>query len=292
MLSQDVICLLEGVRILLSFITCLPSFTLILWFPPCPRCVGVLQTVVQRVGVFLLLIFILIILALVAVGSCAQHFDFLALLMLQPYCSVHYGLLPPIWPEHLKPFVNMKFTRKKYGPESRPADVLFKNLCINIYYCYLYKMSLYQNVAALFGIGHILDNISYGYRMKKFNNKKTKETNVSFFLHWIKSFRLVFLYQKKCRPSLWLYGSMTIWFLYQRNTTVYSLLLKLWPPHIYKDRPVELKVTLICIDHSRPQFLYYIKPWQLWGQPFMFTRSSVSQCHCSMISAACPTSYF
>lgn len=45
-------------------------------------------------------------------------------------------------------------------------------------------MSLYQNnVVALFGIGHILDNISYGYSMKKINNKKTKETNVSFFLH-------------------------------------------------------------------------------------------------------------
>lgn len=112
MLSKDVVCLLEGVRVLLSFITCLPSFTLILWFPPCPRCVGVLQTAVQRVGVFLLIIFILIILALVAVGSCAQHFDFLALLMLQPYCSVHYGTLPPIWPEHLKPFVNMKFTQR------------------------------------------------------------------------------------------------------------------------------------------------------------------------------------
>lgn len=96
MLSKDVVCLLEGVRILLFFITCLLPFTLILWFPPCPRCVGVLQTVVQRVGVFLLLIFILIILALVAVGRCTQHFDFLALLMLQPYCSVHYGPLPPI----------------------------------------------------------------------------------------------------------------------------------------------------------------------------------------------------
>lgn len=62
-------------------------------------------------------------------------------------------------------------------------------------------MSLYQNnVAVLFVIGHIQDNRSSinVYSMKKFNNKKKRvncfETNISFFLHWIKSFRLVFLY--------------------------------------------------------------------------------------------------
>lgn len=52
---------------------------------------------------------------------------------------------------------------------------IFKNLCSNIYYYYLYKISLYQNnVAALFGIGHILDSASSinGHSMKKFNNKK------------------------------------------------------------------------------------------------------------------------
>ncbi|XP_075902652.1 uncharacterized protein LOC142901835 isoform X2 [Nelusetta ayraudi] len=60
------------------------------------RCVGVLQTAVQRVGLFVPLIFVLIILAFMALGSCVEHYDFLAFLMLQPYCCVHYDSLPPI----------------------------------------------------------------------------------------------------------------------------------------------------------------------------------------------------
>lgn len=75
---------------------CRPPFALILWFLSYPRCVGVLQTAVQRVGLFVPLIFVLIILAFMALGSCVEHYDFLAFLMLQPYCCVHYDSLPPI----------------------------------------------------------------------------------------------------------------------------------------------------------------------------------------------------
>ncbi|XP_044061146.1 GRIP1-associated protein 1-like isoform X1 [Siniperca chuatsi] len=62
------------------------------------RCAGILE----RAGLFMLLIFILTVLALVASGSCAGNLFSIntlwsgARLMLQPYCSVHYGALPPI----------------------------------------------------------------------------------------------------------------------------------------------------------------------------------------------------
>lgn len=74
----------------------IPFLHFILWFLSCPRCVGVLQTAVQRVGLFVPLIFSLLILAFMGLGSCSEHYDFLAFLMMQPYCSVHYEALPPI----------------------------------------------------------------------------------------------------------------------------------------------------------------------------------------------------
>lgn len=78
------------------FTLCHPLFTLILWFLSCPRWTCVFQTAVRRVGLYVPLIFILINLTLMAVGSCADNYDVLAFLMLQPYCTVHYDALPPI----------------------------------------------------------------------------------------------------------------------------------------------------------------------------------------------------
>ncbi|XP_029297735.1 uncharacterized protein LOC115014805 isoform X4 [Cottoperca gobio] len=66
------------------------------------RCAGTLETAIQRAGLFLLSVFILTVLAFVTSGSCTGNFFSIntlwsgARLMLQPYCSVHYGALPPI----------------------------------------------------------------------------------------------------------------------------------------------------------------------------------------------------
>ncbi|XP_034739113.1 uncharacterized protein LOC117951498 isoform X4 [Etheostoma cragini] len=65
------------------------------------RCAGVLETAFQRARLFLLFV-ILTVSALVASGSCTGNFFSIntlwsgARLMLQPYCSVQYGALPPI----------------------------------------------------------------------------------------------------------------------------------------------------------------------------------------------------
>ncbi|XP_039669963.1 uncharacterized protein LOC120567166 isoform X2 [Perca fluviatilis] len=65
------------------------------------RCAGVLETAVQRARLFLLFV-ILTVSAFVASGSCTGNFFSIntlwsgAHLMLQPYCSVQYGALPPI----------------------------------------------------------------------------------------------------------------------------------------------------------------------------------------------------
>ncbi|KAM7389837.1 hypothetical protein PAMP_023791 [Pampus punctatissimus] len=65
-------------------------------------CAGTLETAVQKAGLFVLCILTLTVLAFVASGSCAGDFFSIntfwsgARLMLQPYCSVHYGALPPI----------------------------------------------------------------------------------------------------------------------------------------------------------------------------------------------------
>ncbi|XP_065815131.1 protein KASH5-like [Labrus bergylta] len=63
---------------------------------------GTLGTSLQRAGLFLLFVFMLIFLVFVASGSRAGNFFSIntlwsgARLILQPYCSVHYGALPPI----------------------------------------------------------------------------------------------------------------------------------------------------------------------------------------------------
>ncbi|XP_028445826.1 golgin subfamily A member 6B-like isoform X1 [Perca flavescens] len=65
------------------------------------RCAGVLETAVQRARLFLLFV-VLTVSAFVASGSCTGNFFSIntlwsgAHLMLQPYCSVQYGALPPI----------------------------------------------------------------------------------------------------------------------------------------------------------------------------------------------------
>ncbi|XP_008278572.1 protein KASH5-like [Stegastes partitus] len=68
------------------------------------RCAGTLQTAIQKTGQFALCILILTFLAVLASGSCAGNSDFFSVnslwngvrLMLQPYCRVHYGALPPM----------------------------------------------------------------------------------------------------------------------------------------------------------------------------------------------------
>ncbi|KAM7417560.1 hypothetical protein PAMA_017276 [Pampus argenteus] len=70
--------------------------------PQTKRCAGTLETAVQKAGLFVLCILTLAVLAFVASGSCVGDFFSIntfwsgARLMLQPYCSVHYGALPPI----------------------------------------------------------------------------------------------------------------------------------------------------------------------------------------------------
>ncbi|XP_051275504.1 myosin-11-like isoform X2 [Dicentrarchus labrax] len=68
------------------------------------RCAGNLETAFQRAGLLMLFLFVLTVLAFVASGSCAGNSGFFSMntlwssarLMLQPYCTVHYGALPPI----------------------------------------------------------------------------------------------------------------------------------------------------------------------------------------------------
>ncbi|XP_040903629.1 uncharacterized protein LOC121188122 [Toxotes jaculatrix] len=68
------------------------------------RCAGVLETAIQRAGLFTMCIFFLVVLAFVASGSSVGNCDLFSIntlwtgarVMLQPYCSVHYGALPPI----------------------------------------------------------------------------------------------------------------------------------------------------------------------------------------------------
>ncbi|XP_005467618.1 uncharacterized protein LOC100711466 isoform X2 [Oreochromis niloticus] len=68
------------------------------------RCPGTLEAAIWRVGFFMLCIFILMILAIVASGCFVGTSDFSSIttlwasahLMLQPYLSVQYGALPPI----------------------------------------------------------------------------------------------------------------------------------------------------------------------------------------------------
>ncbi|XP_049442511.1 microtubule-associated tumor suppressor 1 homolog isoform X1 [Epinephelus fuscoguttatus] len=66
------------------------------------RCAGILETALQTAEVFLLSVIALTVLAFVASGSCSGNFFPInklwsgARLMLQPYCSVHYGALPPV----------------------------------------------------------------------------------------------------------------------------------------------------------------------------------------------------
>ncbi|XP_042349825.1 uncharacterized protein LOC121948492 [Plectropomus leopardus] len=66
------------------------------------RCAGILETAVQKAEVFLLSVIILTVLAFLASGSFTGNFFSInnlwssAYLMLQPYCSVHYGVLPPV----------------------------------------------------------------------------------------------------------------------------------------------------------------------------------------------------
>ncbi|XP_033488549.1 uncharacterized protein LOC117260638 isoform X2 [Epinephelus lanceolatus] len=66
------------------------------------RCAGILETALQTAEVFLLSVVVLTVLAFVASGSCSGNFFPInklwsgARLMLQPYCSVHYGALPPV----------------------------------------------------------------------------------------------------------------------------------------------------------------------------------------------------
>ncbi|XP_067455545.1 protein KASH5-like [Thunnus thynnus] len=70
--------------------------------PQYKRCAVALETAVQKAGLLMLFIFTLAVLAFVASGSCAG--DFFSIntlwssthLMLQPYCRVHYGALPPV----------------------------------------------------------------------------------------------------------------------------------------------------------------------------------------------------
>ncbi|XP_054453095.1 uncharacterized protein LOC129089758 [Anoplopoma fimbria] len=66
------------------------------------RCAGVLEAALQRAGLFLVFVVVLTVLAFVALGSFTGNLFSInnlwsgASLMLQPYCSVHYGALPPI----------------------------------------------------------------------------------------------------------------------------------------------------------------------------------------------------
>ncbi|XP_039975988.1 cytospin-A-like [Xiphias gladius] len=72
--------------------------------PKTKRCPGALETAVQRAGLFMMCIFILLVVAFVASRSSVGNSDLFsfstlwtgAQLMLQPYCSVHYGASPPI----------------------------------------------------------------------------------------------------------------------------------------------------------------------------------------------------
>ncbi|KAM8732520.1 uncharacterized protein AB9X84_024528 [Acanthopagrus schlegelii] len=67
------------------------------------RCAGVLVTAVHSAGMFVLFVVTLVMLAFLS-GSLAGHSDFFSIntlwsgasLILQPYCRVHYGALPPV----------------------------------------------------------------------------------------------------------------------------------------------------------------------------------------------------
>ncbi|XP_026214302.1 uncharacterized protein LOC113161028 [Anabas testudineus] len=68
------------------------------------RCAGTLKTAVHKVGIFILCIFLFAVLGFVTSGICATKYDLFSIntlwrsarLMLQPYCRVHYGALPPM----------------------------------------------------------------------------------------------------------------------------------------------------------------------------------------------------
>ena len=88
---------------LCSLLFALCSWILVPLVSPCLR--WTLETAVQRAGLFLLFIFFLIVLGFVASGSFRGNFFSINALwsgtrLMQPYYSVHYGALPPIWSQH------------------------------------------------------------------------------------------------------------------------------------------------------------------------------------------------
>lgn len=74
------------------------------WFLYCYRCASVSGTDIIRFGLYLLCIAIISLFAFVVSGIYARNPELftvntlwkVARLVLQPYCSVHYGALPPI----------------------------------------------------------------------------------------------------------------------------------------------------------------------------------------------------
>lgn len=148
---------------------CHIPFTLILWFLSCPRCTGALQAAVCRVGLLVPIIFFLINLTFMAVGSCADHHDLLAFLMLQPYCSVHYDASPPIWPENICPKYIVNICKKI--PHS--ICCCHVNVCVLAVHCFVENN---VNKCSLYCLLKVA--------LKKIHHKKKWNFKQLFLFHW------------------------------------------------------------------------------------------------------------